>query len=64
MPELIVTVLEFESNTAPYLSVVKVYWVSLQSVSVGTLKNSVIANVCTVAETNGSDRMNFSVDRA
>jgi hypothetical protein len=59
MAELIDAVLVSERSTAPYLSVVKEYWVSLQSVSADTSKNSVIANVCTVAETYDSDRMNF-----
>jgi hypothetical protein len=62
MPELSVAVAEFVSNRVPAWSVVKLYSVSLQSISVETEKKSVIENVYTVAETD-SDRTIGSFDR-
>ena len=58
-----VTVPEFDSNSVPAWSVVKVYSVSLQSTSVETEKKSDIANVYIVSETV-SDRTNGSFERA
>ena len=61
--EFRVTVPEFDSNSVPAWSEVKVYSVSLQSTSDETEKKSDIANVYIVSETV-SDRTNGSFETA